>query len=97
MSDGIWSAASGAMGQLAVLDTAANNIANANTPGYKTEQVVFKEVMAGVAQRKDVRLSQIAQTSSDLTAAGSMATGRGLDVAFSAEGFFKIQVGNEEQ
>lgn len=97
MSDGIWAAASGAMNQLATLDTCANNVANASTPGYKTEQIIFKEVMAGAAQRKDVRLSQIAQTSSDLTAAGSMATGRGLDVAFTGEGFFKVKVGEEEQ
>ncbi len=97
MSDGIWSAASGAMNQLAMLDTCANNVANASTPGYKTEQIVFKEVMAGAAQRKDVRLSQIAQTSSDITAAGSMATGRGLDVAFTGEGFFKVKVGDGEQ
>lgn len=97
MSDGIWAAASGAMNQLAVLDTSANNVANASTPGYKNEQIVFKEVMAGAAQRKDVRLSQIAQTSSDVTAAGSMATGRGLDVALTGEGFFKVKVGDEEQ
>jgi flagellar basal body rod protein FlgG len=85
------------MNQLAVLDTAANNVANASTPAYKTEQIVFKEVMAGAAQRRDVRLSQIAQTSSDLTPAGSMTTGRGLDVAFSGDGFFKVKAGDEEQ
>jgi flagellar basal-body rod protein FlgF len=97
MSDGIWAAASGAINQLAVLDTSANNVANASTPGYKTEQIVFSEVMAGASQRRDVRLSQIAQTSSDVSAAGSMSTGRGLDVALTGEGFFKVKVGDEEQ
>jgi flagellar basal-body rod protein FlgF len=97
MSDGIWAAASGAIGQLAVLDTAANNVANASTPGYKTENIVFKEVMTGASQRRDVRLAQIAETSSDLTSAGSVSTGRGLDVALSADGFFKVKVGDEEQ
>jgi flagellar basal-body rod protein FlgG len=37
---------SGAIAQQRNVETIANNVANANTPGFKKEQVVFKEVLA---------------------------------------------------
>lgn len=42
-SKGIYSALSGAMAQSHQLDTIAQNIANANTPGFKTDKNTFKE------------------------------------------------------
>ena len=42
---GIYTAVSGAIAQSAQLDTIANNIANANTPGFKKDQQVFKEYL----------------------------------------------------
>jgi flagellar basal-body rod protein FlgF len=45
MSKGIFTAVSGAIAQSAKLDTIANNLANANTPGFKRDQQVFKEYL----------------------------------------------------
>ena len=62
MSDGIWAAASGATSQLTILDAAANNVANANTIGYKSSAPVFEEVVANATANAgaggDVRLTQ---------------------------------------
>lgn len=39
----IWVSLSGALAQQQNVDTIANNVANANTPGFKKDQLVFKE------------------------------------------------------
>ncbi len=39
---------SGAIAQQRNVETIANNVANANTPGFKKEQVVFKEYLAAL-------------------------------------------------
>ena len=39
----IWVPVSGAIAQQRNVDTIANNVANANTPGFKKDQLVFKE------------------------------------------------------
>lgn len=49
MSDkGIFTALSGASAQNDRLETIANNIANANTPGFKRDQQVFKEYLTSL-------------------------------------------------
>ncbi|MES2963564.1 MAG: flagellar basal-body rod protein FlgF [Bdellovibrionota bacterium] len=45
MSKGIFTAVSGAVAQSQKLDTIANNLANANTPGFKRDAQVFKEYL----------------------------------------------------
>jgi flagellar basal-body rod protein FlgG len=45
MSKGIYTAVSGAVAQSQQLDTIANNLANANTPGFKRDQQIFKEYL----------------------------------------------------
>ena len=41
----LWSGASGMMAQQTNVDTIANNLANVNTVGYKTEQNEFKSLL----------------------------------------------------
>ncbi|MEK7357721.1 MAG: flagellar hook-basal body complex protein, partial [Bdellovibrionota bacterium] len=45
MSKGIFTAVSGAVAQSQKLDTIANNLANANTPGFKRDAQIFKEYL----------------------------------------------------
>jgi flagellar basal-body rod protein FlgF len=99
MSDGIWSALSGAVGQLAVLDAAAENVANANTPAYRAERTVFREhmVRANGSNGKPPKLAQQAMshvsvdTIDNDTAAGPiLATGRPLDCAIKDDSFFLV-------
>ncbi len=44
----LWVPLSGAIAQQRQVETIANNVANANTPGFKKEQVVFKEYLAAL-------------------------------------------------
>ncbi|HVY27911.1 MAG TPA: flagellar hook basal-body protein [Polyangiaceae bacterium] len=46
MSTGIWSAASGAVGKTTALDVAADNVANATTPGFRAETAVFRQTLS---------------------------------------------------
>jgi flagellar basal-body rod protein FlgG len=47
MSNGLHLAASGLLAQQARLDTVSNDLANANTTGYKRARVAFQEVVVG--------------------------------------------------
>jgi flagellar basal-body rod protein FlgF len=51
---GIYSALSGAMAQSQQLDTIANNIANATTPGFKGDKNTFKEYLTVLERAPDV-------------------------------------------
>jgi len=42
----IWVPLSGAIAQQKTIDTIANNVANANTPGFKKDRLIFKEHLA---------------------------------------------------
>jgi len=44
----IWVPLSGAIAQQRNVETIANNVANANTPGFKRDQLVFKEYLTAV-------------------------------------------------
>jgi len=99
MSDGIWSALSGAVSQLAVLDSAANNVANASTPAYRAEKAVFREhlVRANAPGGRPGKPSQQAMSHVSLdavdndTGAGAiLSTGRPLDCAIQGDGFFLV-------
>lgn len=71
-------AALGSIEQQKRLDVIANNIANANTPGYKKDEVHFADF--------------IDQTTRTIWNQGSIqSTGQPLDIALVGEGFLKVQ------
>jgi flagellar basal body rod protein FlgG len=95
MSDGIWSAASGAIGQVTALDVAAENVANASTPAFHGSRAVFREVLTH-AQRKraggfDLKYAVAATPAADMTQGPLMVTGRPLDVAIRGEGYLVVK------
>ena len=45
---GIWVPLSAAIAQQSKVDTVANNVANANTPGFKKDRLVFKEYLTAL-------------------------------------------------
>ncbi len=51
---GIFTAVSGAMAQNAKLETISNNLANANTPGFKRDQLVFQEYLTSYEKAPDM-------------------------------------------
>lgn len=101
MSDGIWSAASGATAQLLALDATANNLANASTAGYKADNAVFREhlmtAVDGGRAAKNMRFVAIDGMSHDLSTGPINATGRPLDVAIQGDGFFAVRTDQGER
>jgi flagellar hook protein FlgE len=71
------------------LDVTANNIANANTTGFKSSRAEFADVFAVGAQQigNGVRLASVSQ---EFKQGGVDFTDRGLDLAVSGEGFFTV-------
>ena len=51
---GIYTAVSGAMAHSSKLETIANNIANANTPGFKRDEQLFKEYLTSYEKQPQV-------------------------------------------
>lgn len=95
MSSGIWSAASGAVGQTTALDVAANNVANATTPGFRAETSVFRQTLAdalgNAAGTQSQRFAITRSTAPDLRAGQMVHTGRALDVALGDDkSFFAV-------
>lgn len=91
MSSGIWAAASGAVGQVALLDTAANNLANVDTNGFQPDRLVFRRVLNGnmsALDRADPSLEySVGRTSApEIRAGRAVPTGRDLDLAITADG-----------
>jgi flagellar basal-body rod protein FlgF/flagellar basal-body rod protein FlgG len=91
---------SGLVARTQALDTAAANLANAQTPGYRAEREYFRSVLLG----PDALDSQLGRTVNNFGLLGgdrlSMAqgaleqTGNPLDLAIEGEGFFQVQTPN---
>ncbi|MBL8384907.1 MAG: flagellar basal-body rod protein FlgF [Burkholderiales bacterium] len=87
----IYVAASGVRSTLQRQEVLANNLANANTPGYRAETVAFRVaplVGEGLPTRAFVAEST---PGADFTPGVITTTGRTLDVAVQGQGFFAVQ------
>jgi len=102
-------AASGMKAQQLQVDTIANNIANANTNGFKKSQLSFRSLLYQTLRepgaptsgtQRDVTGLQVGSGtevsgSAKLFSQGSLEeTNRPLDMAIRGEGFFRIQLPN---
>jgi flagellar basal-body rod protein FlgF len=89
MSSGIWAAASGAVGQLADLEVTAENLANANTNGYRAERSIFRQVLADAAEAGVAaeyrRYATLRTRTPTLEEGPTLSTGRPLDVKLPGE------------
>lgn len=92
MENGIYIALSRQVALRNNMDTIANNIANANTTGYRQQNLVFEEFLA--RERDDFdKMSFVNPRGQYLnTEAGSISqTGNPLDIALAGPGFFGVQ------
>jgi flagellar basal-body rod protein FlgF len=97
MDSGYYAAMAGWVARTQALDTAASNLANAQTPGYRAEREFFRSVLLG----PDALDSQLGRTVNNFGLLGgdrlSMAqgaieqTGNPLDLAIEGQGFFMVQ------
>ncbi len=69
------------------LDVIGNNIANSATYGFKSGTASFADMFAGSKVGLGVKVAGITQDFNDGT---TTSTGRGLDVALSGNGFFRL-------
>jgi flagellar basal-body rod protein FlgF len=86
------------------LDLVANNIANLNTTGFKSDGAVFAEYLQSGAQDSafatgDQRMSFVQDTMTwhDMTQGGLQQTGNPLDVAIEGDGFLVVQTARGER
>ena len=92
MSNSIYATLSRQDGLLKELQVVANNIANTNTTGYKTDRAVFAEyVMATGADSPSLSMGGLAGHSFDLTQGTVKFTGGQFDLALQGDGFFAIE------
>jgi flagellar basal-body rod protein FlgG len=105
----LYSAATGMRAQELNIDTISNNIANANTTGFKKSTAVFQDLMYQYLVDPSSPTSQISTNPSGLgvglgvktvgthrqfTQGDLTSTGNRLDVAIQGDGFIEVDVGN---
>jgi flagellar basal-body rod protein FlgF len=100
MDSGYYAAVAGWVARTQALDTAAANLANAQTPGFRAEREYFRSFLAESQDQQ----SQVGQAINRLgviggsqlsTAQGPMQrTGNPLDLGIDGDGFFAIQTGD---
>ena len=100
MDSGYYAAMTGLMARTQALDTAAANLANAQTPGYRAEREYFRSMLLG----PDAQNSQLGQTINNYGMLGGdrlnlgqgalEQTGNPLDLAIEGQGFFAVQTAN---
>lgn len=90
MQNGLYVSLSAQIALSRRLETIANNVANANTPGYRADGVSFATELAKAG---DARVSFVTpgDTFVSMRAGPLVTTGNPLDVAVQGEGFFSIQ------
>jgi flagellar basal-body rod protein FlgF len=99
MDSGLYAAYTGLLARTQALDTAANNLANAGTVGFRAQRDYFRSVLAGVGDAASA--SQVGDAVNDFGVLGGnlidqgqgtiTATGNPLDLALNGPGFFAIQ------
>lgn len=85
---GFSQAVSGLNAAASNLDVIGNNIANSATSGFKSSSVSFADMFAGSKVGLGVKVAGVMQ---DFTDGTTTTTNRGLDVAISNNGFFRLQ------
>jgi flagellar basal-body rod protein FlgG len=98
MLEGLNSAAAGMAAQQQRLDAVANDLANANTTGYKHQRVGFRDLVYDQAGRSSAQGVRTGSGAAAVDAGRSFGQGvlqrtdRPLDVAIQGEGFLRIRL-----
>jgi flagellar basal-body rod protein FlgF/flagellar basal-body rod protein FlgG len=100
MDSGYYAALTGLVAREQALDTAAANLANTQTPGYRAEREYFRSALLGPESAN----SQLGRTVNNYGVLGGdrlnmgqgaiSQTGNPLDLAIEGKGFFQIQTAN---
>jgi len=93
MANGVYIPMSGAMAAERRLEVVANNVANANTPGFRQQRVAFETflVATGDGRPSETGFVGVGEGRVDLPPGAIATTGNPLDVALDGPGFFVVQ------
>ncbi len=100
MDSGYYAAMTGLMARTQALDTAAANLANAQTAGYRAEREYFRSVMMDAtspASQLGNAVNNYGMLGGDRLNLGQgplQQTGNPLDLAIEGQGFFEVQTAN---
>lgn len=101
MDSGYYAAATAMVARTQVLDTIANNLANASTVGFRGERMVFSSLMADAGVSNGTALNQainrygvLGEVDLDQSQGALQKTGNDLDVAIQGPGYFVVQTAN---
>ncbi len=97
MNSGLYSALSGSLAAVRRLDVISNNLANANTAGFKGDRLQFQSVLAGTMNPAlaadgsgDAPVYSGEKFFTDYAAGPVRQTGNTLDLALDGDGFFVV-------
>lgn len=96
MNSGIYGAVSGSLAAVNKLDVLANNLANATTPGYKKDRILFQSVLAAAGApgagdgTREAPVLVEERYSIDFSVGDIRHTGNTFDLALDGEGFFVV-------
>ncbi|HUK25271.1 MAG TPA: flagellar basal-body rod protein FlgF [Terriglobales bacterium] len=98
MDSGYYAACTALLAQSQSLDVVANNLANTATPGYRSQEAVFRSVLAKAGGYPMSALNKatndygvLGGSSLDFAQGGLQKTGNNLDFAIEGSGFFVVQ------
>lgn len=90
MNSGMYAALTGNLSAQRRLDVVSNNLANANTTGFKADRIQFESILANVKNSTDGPVFSNDRYSTDFSSGGLQQTGNALDVALEGDGFFVV-------
>lgn len=111
MNPALWISKTGIQAQDARLGAIANNLANANTVGFKRERVMFEDLFYQTERQPGAALegggtaptgiqlgngTRVVGTQKIFTTGNISTTGQALDVAIVGQGFLQVQMANGE-
>lgn len=92
MDNAIYASLSRQSGLMAEMRVVANNIANANTTGYRREGVIFAEHLSALDRQGDtLSMAHARGRLLDLQQGGLTQTNNSMDLAIEGEGFFLVE------
>ena len=90
MNSGMYAALSGNLAALRRLEVVSNNLANANTAGFKADQIQFESVLANVKNPTQDPVFSNERFSTDFSPGPMQKSDNPLDLALEGDGFFVV-------
>ncbi|CDF83900.1 flagellar basal-body rod protein FlgG [Pseudomonas sp. QL9] len=109
MSSALWVSKTGLAAQDTALSAVANNLANVNTNGFKSDRVVFEDLFYSIDRQPGAQADQVntvpsgiqlgsgvrvAGTQKVFTEGSMQTTGQPMDLAIVGRGFFQVEAPN---